>query len=183
MKKGFTLIEVLVAISIFAMVMLVATGAVFSIVEANRKTHSLKSVMTNLNFALESMTRDIRVGSRYGCDTEISVPGDCVTGGSVFHYTPNTAAAPGDQIKYTLANSRIQKTNYGGSQAPVYTTAAEIVIETLRFYVLCHRNGGARRQAAEGGHCDKGARGLGQGPLRIQYRDHGFSESNRFVII
>jgi hypothetical protein len=82
------------------------------------------------------MTRDIRVGSRYGCDTEINVSGDCVTGGSVFHYTPNTAVSPEDQIKYTLANSRIQKTNYGGSQAPVYTTAAEIVIETLRFYVI-----------------------------------------------
>jgi prepilin-type N-terminal cleavage/methylation domain-containing protein len=32
-KKGFTLIEVLVSVSIFSIVMLVASGAVFSIVK------------------------------------------------------------------------------------------------------------------------------------------------------
>ena len=70
---GFTLIELLVSVSIFSIVMLVSTGAVFSIVEANKKAHTLKSVMTNLNFTLESMVRDVRVGSQFSC----GAGGDC----------------------------------------------------------------------------------------------------------
>jgi prepilin-type N-terminal cleavage/methylation domain-containing protein len=147
MKKtnGFTLIEVLVSVSIFSMVMLVATGAVFSIVAANKKTHALKSVMTNLNFALESMTRDIRVGSKYGCDTAIGVSGDCQTGGSVFHYKANrdidgdsafTLSDSNDQAEYSLVGGRIQKRVYGYSPSTVFITAKEISISALKFYVI-----------------------------------------------
>jgi prepilin-type N-terminal cleavage/methylation domain-containing protein len=144
-QSGFTLIEVLVSVSIFAMVMLVSTGAVFSIVEANKKAHALKSVMTNLNFALESMARDIRVGSNYGCDTAIGVTGDCVAGGSTFHYTPNTALDPDDQIEYTLSSGRILKRIYGADASEAFITAQEIQIESMKFYAL-GTAGGDNRQ-------------------------------------
>lgn len=138
--SGFTLIEMLVSLSVFSLVMLVATGAVFTIVESNKKTHSLKSVMTNLNFALESMARDMRVGLKYNCGTG----GDCQSGGTVFRYKANrevdgdgfyNADDATDQIEYSLEGGRIQKRILGGSNAQYYITAQEINITSLKFYV------------------------------------------------
>ena len=134
---GFTLIEVMVSVSIFSMVMLVATGAVFSIVQANKRTHSIKSVMTNLNFALESMTRDIRLGFRYSCDGA----GDC-SPGSVFQFKANRDVDGGgynptdnnDQVEYSLVSNRIQKRIVG--MTPYFITSPEISVSSLRFYVI-----------------------------------------------
>lgn len=148
-KKGFTLIEVLVSVSIFSIVMLVSTGAVFSIVEANKKTHTIKSVMTNLNFALESMARDIRVGSKFGCG---SGGGDCTSGGTIFSYEanrnligPNGENSTNDTVEYSLVDDtvdnvtvkRIQRKVSGdGLVSSLFITAREIYIESLKFYVI-----------------------------------------------
>ncbi|MFA6094369.1 MAG: prepilin-type N-terminal cleavage/methylation domain-containing protein [Candidatus Paceibacterota bacterium] len=64
-KKGFTLIELMVAVSIFAMVMTLATGATLSIISQNRHARAMQAVMMNLNYALETMARNIRYGSGY----------------------------------------------------------------------------------------------------------------------
>lgn len=139
--RAFTLIEVLVSISIFSIVMLIATGAVFTIVESNKKTHSLKSVMTNLNFALESMARDMRVGLNYRCNGA----GDCVNGGTVFIYKANrdvdgdgsyNTADSNDQIEYTLSGERLMKRVYSNGQAAVPITAEEIHILSMNFYLV-----------------------------------------------
>lgn len=66
-KRGFTLVEMIVALGIFAVVALVAVGALGRIVDANRKSQSLKSAINNLNFALESISREVRVGTAYNC--------------------------------------------------------------------------------------------------------------------
>lgn len=141
-NSGFTLIEVLVSVSLFAIVMLVATGAVFSVVDANKKSHSLKSVMTNLNFALESMMRDIRVGTRYACNGS----GDCpISPGSRFTYKANRDVDGdsfydpldnNDQIEYSLVAGRIEKRIYGTLPATYSITAEEITITSLKFYVI-----------------------------------------------
>ncbi len=64
---GFTLIEMIVALAIFSVVAVVALGALMKIISANKKAQSLMSAMTNINFALESMSREMRVGSNFYC--------------------------------------------------------------------------------------------------------------------
>lgn len=59
-KKGFTLVELMVSIALFSIVILVAISAVVTIVDVNRKSQSLTSVMTNFNFAVDAMTRTIK---------------------------------------------------------------------------------------------------------------------------
>ena len=148
--RGFTLIEVLVSVSIFAMVMLIATGAVFTIVESNKKTHSLKSVMTNLNFALEAMARDMRVGYYYSCVGSTASPitdsGDCWPAGDVvFRYKANrdidedgfyNSSDLNDRVEYSLSSERLMKQVYGNAQQAVQVTAEEIHIQSLRFYLI-----------------------------------------------
>ena len=69
LKKGFTLIEMIVSIAIFTVVALVAVGAFLKIIDLNNKSHTLKDSINNLNFALDAMSRDLRVGSNYYCPT------------------------------------------------------------------------------------------------------------------
>src|SRR3569623_1621881 len=84
-QKGFTLIEIMVSVAIFAIIMVMALGALLSVSAADRKSESLSSVMNNLNFALESMTRAIRTGYDYHCGT--TTGGDCTTGGTLLKFT------------------------------------------------------------------------------------------------
>lgn len=65
MKKGFTLIEIMVSLAIFTVVAVIAVGALLKVMDANRKSINLKTAINNLNFALESMSREMRVGSDY----------------------------------------------------------------------------------------------------------------------
>lgn len=57
----------MVSISIFAIVAVVAIGALLKIVDANKKAQSLETSVNNLNFALDSITREMRVGTHYVC--------------------------------------------------------------------------------------------------------------------
>ena len=66
-QKGFTLVEMIVSLAIFTIVALVAVGALVKVMDANKKSISLKTSINNLNFALESMTREMRVGRNDTC--------------------------------------------------------------------------------------------------------------------
>lgn len=77
---AFTLVELLVALGLFAVAMTVAVGAVLSVVDANAKAQATQSVMNNLNIALDGMLRSVRMGTFYTCgyNTNLMNPGkDC----------------------------------------------------------------------------------------------------------
>ncbi len=63
--KGFSLIEIMVSVAVFSVVIMAGTLSMLSIIDANQKSQSLNSVMTNLNTVLETMAREVRVGSLY----------------------------------------------------------------------------------------------------------------------
>jgi hypothetical protein len=48
-------------------VAVVAVGAFLKIIDANKKSQTLKTAINNVNFALESISREMRVGSNYTC--------------------------------------------------------------------------------------------------------------------
>lgn len=68
-QKGFTLLEMIISLAIFTIVAVVAVGALLKILDANRKSLTLKTAINNINFALESMSREMRVGRVYSCGT------------------------------------------------------------------------------------------------------------------
>jgi prepilin-type N-terminal cleavage/methylation domain-containing protein len=72
-QSGFTLIEIIVSLGVFSTVVTIAVGALLVLVAANQQLQNEQSVMTNLSFALDSMTREIRTGTAYNCDTEASI--------------------------------------------------------------------------------------------------------------
>jgi hypothetical protein len=63
-------------------VAVVAVGAFLKIIDANKKSQTLKTAINNVNFALESMTREMRVGSNYTCISGNNVPSSLSTYGA-----------------------------------------------------------------------------------------------------
>ena len=62
---GYTLIELMVAVGLFALIMMLASGAYLVMINVNRQTQAVATGINNLAFVLESMTRSIRTGSGY----------------------------------------------------------------------------------------------------------------------
>ena len=66
-NKGFTLLEMIVSLGVFAVCALIAVGGFVSLVESSKKTHSNKVVINNINYSIESMVREMRTGKDYFC--------------------------------------------------------------------------------------------------------------------
>ncbi len=64
-RKGFTLIEMLVAIGIFSIVISIATGGFVSSLRTERQAAALISAQSNASLVLEQMAREIRTSSLF----------------------------------------------------------------------------------------------------------------------
>src|SRR5690606_38615674 len=72
-QHGFTLVEIMVSVSIFAIVMIVGMGALVNVTQSYQVSHKEKEVHDSLNFLLESITREVRLGRNHRIFT--SLPG------------------------------------------------------------------------------------------------------------
>ena len=129
---GFTLIELMVAMSVFIVVMFISMGAILSIFNANQKSKTLRSVMDNLNFAMEGMTRTIHFGTNYHCGTitPTTSPRDC---GDPGDSTLTVKAVDNSQVTYSLVGTRVARSINGG--ANLFLTSPDATITTLAFRV------------------------------------------------
>lgn len=125
-NAGFTLVEMLIAISLFIVVSTISIGAIINIFDSNKRAQSSKTVVDNFNLAFENMVRTIRFGSNYRCGGGV---GDCSLGD-----TSVTVNFQGDDITYRLNGNSIQKRQNNGNYENI--TSPETVIQYLKFYVL-----------------------------------------------
>jgi len=137
-RDGFTLIELLVAVFIFTIVMLVAVGAIIAVNDASKKVRSQKTVINNLDSALEQMYRNIREGYNYHCGNESLIRFDksqgCPSGESIFAFEPREGNPKNrnDQVVYKLQNKRIMQSLDGGTSfSPI--TGSDVIVEELTF--------------------------------------------------
>lgn len=65
--KGFTLIEIIVSVGIFSLVMLVVMAAYLTIIKLDKEARSTNELVSNLNFVVESIGRNVRTGTGYSC--------------------------------------------------------------------------------------------------------------------
>ena len=144
-SRGFTLVEMIVAVGLFAIVMVVCVGALLSLVAANRKAQALQSVMNNLNIALDGIARSVRMGNEYngatGCSGPVDglYPHDCTNGSTQFAFIPYGALSTDPRWIYRFIHDsngigRIEKSENGIDFLPI--TAAEVSIDDMLFYVV-----------------------------------------------
>lgn len=124
-SKGFTLIELIVSIGLFALIMLLSSSAYLLMVGINRQAQGMATGINNLSFALETMTRTIRTGTQYSCDGL----GDCVNGGASF----SVKDTDGTTVNYSLSGSSIMRTIGATSVA---LTDPSVSISSLKFYTF-----------------------------------------------
>ena len=129
--RGYTLIETIVAIGLFAIVMLLVTGAYLEMIAIGRQAQAVASASDNLSFALESMARSIRTGHAYKCNGV----GDCFPGaGSSFTYSDINNCT----FTYRLLSNQIVEDESGGGSCPSLSayplTDPAITVLTLEFF-------------------------------------------------
>lgn len=135
--RGFTLIEMLVSVALFAIVMAVSATSLISVVQANRKAEAVSTAMSNLNFALDTISRSIRMGSNYRCDTTRSeTPVDCASGGTAITFEEHDGefGDPSDQTTFQLNGSHLEW-RYKGGPTFQQMTADDISISSFKVYV------------------------------------------------
>ncbi len=71
-NSGFSLVEILVSLSLFIIVLTMAVGSLLVLISANAKAQNIQAAVGNVQFALDSMTREIRTGYAYYCSTNVS---------------------------------------------------------------------------------------------------------------
>lgn len=130
-SRGYTLVELIVAVGLFAFIMTLASGAYLVMISVHRQVQAVATGINNLSFALETMTRDIRTSVDYSCGGL----GDCPGGASSFSSLNKNGLTA---TTYSLSGSSLQKT-VGATQSTL--TDPSIVISSLTFYTVGSQRG------------------------------------------
>jgi type II secretory pathway pseudopilin PulG len=121
---GFTLMETLVSITLFAFVVTITLTAIMTILDINKKSRTLMSVMNNLNFAVDSMTLSFKTGKEP--DQSGS---DCFETNQVDYKITESASEDVDSkrlqpVVYCIEETGITKSI--GEQPPVKITSDDV---------------------------------------------------------
>lgn len=120
--RGYSLLEMIVSVGLFSVVMLVATAAYLTLISMDRQTRATSDLMTNMSFAVDSMSRAIRTGTDY-----------CIAG--CFQDQFSFVDSENRVITYQLENGAITR-KIGGAASQAITDPRITVGEGgLRFYV------------------------------------------------
>jgi prepilin-type N-terminal cleavage/methylation domain-containing protein len=125
--RGYTLLEMLVAVGLFSVVMLTASAAYLTLIDLDRQARATNDVVSNLSFAVDSMSRATRTGTNYECNM-INGNNCPTTPGTSIEFTDES----GRTIDYELLNGQMIATINGSASA---LTDSRITIQTLNFYV------------------------------------------------
>lgn len=140
-EKGFTLIELMVSLTVFSIVMLISVGTLLTLIDANAKAQALYMATTNLSFALDAITRDIRTGHQYNCYNQGPGAGgdlpanedntsDCVSGKDSLSFLRDW---DNTRVRYRLYNGKVEQKVETGNWTPMTSNA--VVITDFVFLV------------------------------------------------
>lgn len=148
-KRGFTLIEMIVATSVFIISVLIIVGSLVSLNNASRKARAIRIATDNLSAAIDSISRNVRMGTTFHCGcggvgdpTFPTGVRDCPmldnlgNGGArclAYEGQSGTGGA-GDQIVYRLSGGKIQRSTDSGVTY-LDMTAPEIRVTDFKFFV------------------------------------------------
>jgi prepilin-type N-terminal cleavage/methylation domain-containing protein len=142
MRKGFTLIEILVAIALFSVITAIAAGGFTNALQTQRQISALIGAQSNVSLTLEQMAREIRTGYLFCHDINGAPQCTCRGGGSCGLVPPtqteatvdlNFYNAAGSNVVYSLHNGALMKLDpsVGASAQPI--TGNNVVVKYLIF--------------------------------------------------
>ena len=130
-QNGYTIIETMISVSLFIIVIMSGMGSLLNANLLHLKSQDIRSIMDNLSFVMEDISRNLRVGTVYHCD-EGSLPRDtaksCPSGAFSIVFKPYK----GGLATYRFKDGHIELDDGINSVA---ITAPEVVITNTKFIV------------------------------------------------
>jgi type II secretory pathway pseudopilin PulG len=143
--KGITLVEILVVLGLFSGVATLALGALFNTQAINNKLLENQSILDNVNFSLQAVTRDIRYGAEFHCAATVLVTAtttrrDCEpgSGGGVYiNFLGAEGTNANDRVAYYVEEGVLYKREspFGVSPLTYQMTGRDIYITDFRVYI------------------------------------------------
>lgn len=146
-EAGFTLIEVMIAMAIFTVLVTIGIGSVLSAIRQHHVSEDNRTVIDNLNFLMEDMARNIRLGTNVHCmasgeppltfaaDDDPVPPQDCALPTDA-HNTIVLNDQSGNHLTYSISTglggvpSQVYKQR--GSGAPMLVNPPEVEMDFAR---------------------------------------------------
>ncbi len=129
-KAGFTIIETMIAVSLFLIVVTIGIGSLLNATSLNRKSQNTRSIMDNLSFIMEDISKNLRTGYNYHCSnslSNLSTPLSCASGGGIISF--KSSSDGGQWVYEILSDGTLQKSISGGAAGTFVTlTPPEIKI-------------------------------------------------------
>ncbi len=136
-SRGFTLVELLIAIALFSILVSLAAGGFVRALRSEREVSAMMSAESNISNTLEEMSREMRTGY-YFCQNGAC---DC---GSNNAQTPTLTCsniefynANGEKVDYVLQNGILERSDSaenGGALTPL--TSSNVATTYLGFTIL-----------------------------------------------
>ena len=144
---GYTIIETMIALSIFLIVIIIGVGSLLNASLVNKKSQDTRSIMDSLNFAMEDMSRNIRIGYDYQCLVEggeyndnsaLGTPTSCLSGfGVAFESSEGRSNDNTDQWLYYVSGGKLIKSTSGiGGEIQMTPDEVEITNPNYNFSVV-----------------------------------------------
>lgn len=135
-QGGFTLIEIMVSVAIFAIIMTTGIGALVSLTNSYKISQKNKQVNDSLNYTLETMTRELRLGRDYRANASSAnqSPNDGEGSSIGFIATDNRG-----YIIFNLDNGILYRERYSGTlgdSIDALTNPDEVAITDINFTVI-----------------------------------------------
>ncbi len=162
-RRGFTLVEMLVAIAVFSILVAVGVGGFANALHTQREVAALIAVQSNASVALEQMAREMRTGWLF-CDQPGSSPGTpaqpnavcqlatnpngtiasgCVVNNNIWtcHNILDFYNANGENVDYRLSGGQLARSATGISGAFSSLTGSNVRVAYLIFTIYGNTEG------------------------------------------
>lgn len=116
-EKGFTLVELLVTIAIFAMFITLASGSLVNVLKMEQKVNILRQTQTDTRYILETISREARTanGELDATGTRVGHAYSILNGGSYFNiniFSTDLSTSTATQVIYTYYSATNILTRY-----------------------------------------------------------------------
>jgi len=135
---GYTIIETMIAVSLFLVIVMTGMGALLNANLLHQKAENMRSILDNLSFVTEDMSRNLRTGYDYQCfdsghtilsPATLGIPRSCGSGWAIaFEYQYGDIPTYADQWIYYIAGGKIFKSTNGANNF-VQLTPDEVIID------------------------------------------------------